>query len=241
MFRFDEDMHVHSTWSDGKDTLEANLATAEARGLRRLGFVDHVRRDTDWVSDYVAAIEALRPRTRLSLEIGVEAKFLDRSGRLDCPELPPGVDRIYAADHQFPDDDGCKKPSEVLEELASGARGRSQVFRALAEATIGAVEKYPNVVIAHLFSILPKLRLSEDDVPLELIHNMAEAAHANGAEIEIDERWRCPNARTIAVFIEHGVPVRMSTDSHRARNIGIYAFNRQVLETLKSQANVRTA
>ncbi|MFT7583509.1 MAG: putative metal-dependent phosphoesterase TrpH, partial [Myxococcota bacterium] len=51
-----EDMHVHSTWSDGKDTLEANIAMAGQRGLRRLACVDHVRADTSWVGAFRDAV-----------------------------------------------------------------------------------------------------------------------------------------------------------------------------------------
>lgn len=36
-----EDMHVHSTFSDGRDTI--NVAAAERLGLLELTYVDHVR------------------------------------------------------------------------------------------------------------------------------------------------------------------------------------------------------
>ena len=51
-----QDMHVHSTFSDGRDTIEDNVAEAERLGLLELTCVDHVRAGTDWVADYVAAV-----------------------------------------------------------------------------------------------------------------------------------------------------------------------------------------
>ena len=36
------DLHVHSTWSDGKNTLSEIAEEALARGIRALGFSDHV-------------------------------------------------------------------------------------------------------------------------------------------------------------------------------------------------------
>ena len=60
------DLHVHSTFSDGRGTIEENIAAAEALGLGTLGCVDHVRVDTDWVPDYVAAVNRLRGSTRVS-------------------------------------------------------------------------------------------------------------------------------------------------------------------------------
>ena len=41
-----EDMHVHSTFSDGKGSIAENIAEAERLGLRRMTCVDHVREST---------------------------------------------------------------------------------------------------------------------------------------------------------------------------------------------------
>ena len=45
------DMHVHSTFSDGRDRSRTTSPSAEALGLAALGCVDHVRVDTDWVPE----------------------------------------------------------------------------------------------------------------------------------------------------------------------------------------------
>ncbi|MFZ0974784.1 MAG: PHP domain-containing protein, partial [Solirubrobacteraceae bacterium] len=81
-----QDMHVHSTFSDGAHSLEENVAEAESLGLVELGCVDHVRVDTDWVPAYAAAVAALRERTEVRLQCGIEAKLLDTAGALDLPE-----------------------------------------------------------------------------------------------------------------------------------------------------------
>jgi histidinol phosphatase-like PHP family hydrolase len=48
-----EDMHVHSTFSDGLHSPAENIRQAEQVGLKRLCCVDHVRRDTEWLGDFV--------------------------------------------------------------------------------------------------------------------------------------------------------------------------------------------
>src|SRR5436190_1523407 len=116
-----EDHHVHSTFSDGRSTLEENIAEAERIGLGHLGCVDHVRADTTYLPDYSAAVRALRGKTAVSLSVGIEAKILDADGRLD---LPAGhletIDVIYAADHQFPWRDGPRSPRDVKADLDNG-------------------------------------------------------------------------------------------------------------------------
>src|SRR3569833_2153239 len=95
------DMQVHSTFSDGADTVDANVRAAEAIGLTHMTCVDHVRESTEWLAQYVAEVRRVRATTDVHLTIGIEAKLLDTTGRLDMPEqLPDGIEVIYAADHQ---------------------------------------------------------------------------------------------------------------------------------------------
>ena len=227
------DMQTHSTFSDGRDSIADNVAEAERRGLRRLTCTDHVRRDTDYLPEYVAEIRRVREGTDVEIVCGIEAKVLDTDGALDMPdELPDGIEVLYAADHQVATPDGPRKPDEIKERIESGELEAGQVLEWIVGSTEAAVRRYDDVVICHLFSVLPKLGIAEDDVPLGLIESLADAAAERGAQIEIDERWSCPSARTIRPFVERGVPLLLSTDSHRSDTIGRYEYAIEVLREL---------
>jgi putative hydrolase len=227
-----QDMHVHSTFSDGRDTIEDNVAEAERLGLLELTCVDHVRVGTDWVTDYVAAVRRVNAATPVRLRCAVEAKLLDTTGKLDLPPDLADVDAIYAADHQVPLPDGPHSPRAVEALMADGTLSAADVVAAILASTEAAVRRYRGVVIAHMFSVLPKLGLREDDVPLALVEQLARVAAQAGAQIEVSERWSCPNARTLAPFQRHGVPILLSTDSHRSDTIGRYAYCTGVLAEL---------
>ena len=77
-------------------------------------------------------------------------------------------------------------------------------------------------MIAHFFSILPKIGLAEADVRADGLDRLAAEAARTGQEIEISERWRCPSAATLRPFLRRGVPIVLSTDSHRRETIGRY-------------------
>src|SRR4051794_8530439 len=109
----DQDMHVHSTYSDGAGSVAENVAQAERAGITALTCVDHVRRDTEWVTSFVDEVRELGTLTEIELRSGIEAKILDTSGELDLPDDLGGVDRIYAADHRVPLDDGPAHPAAV--------------------------------------------------------------------------------------------------------------------------------
>ncbi|MEM9072084.1 MAG: histidinol-phosphatase [Myxococcota bacterium] len=224
-----EDMHVHSTFSDGRDDLATNVGAAEGRGLLRMACVDHVRVDTDWLPEFTRAVRELDNRSPVELLACVEAKILDSSGRLDIPRSLAGVDRVYIADHQVPWIGGCRKPAAVRREIQLGQLRPIPFFELLVEAILGAVRRHPGAVLAHLFSIVPKVGLSEDDIPLALIEELAFECARQDVDLEIDERWRCPSPRVVAAFAALGVPVLASTDSHRADTIGRYRYVQQTL------------
>jgi putative hydrolase len=228
-----QDTHVHSTFSDGASTLAENIDEAERLGLTALTCVDHVRRDSDYVPSFVAAVRALRPQTSLELRCAVEAKLMDTSGRLDAPEVLEGVDLIYVADHQVPLADGPHSPREIGAQIAAGELDAQAVLAAIVDSTAAALGSRPQpMVIAHLFSVLPKIGLSEDDVPDALLQTLARAAARTPTSIEISERWRCPGARALQPFLELGVPLLLSTDSHRRETIGRYDYCLRVLDEL---------
>jgi putative hydrolase len=218
------DLHVHSTFSDGRDGIEDNIAAAEALGLDALGCVDHVRADTDWVPAFVEAVRRMRGETEIDLRCAIEAKLLDTTGALDLPGGIEGVDAIYAADHQVPLAEGPTHPREVRERIAAGDLDPAAVIDAILTATARALDRPEHVVIAHFLSILPKIGLTESDVPPEGLERLAAEAARTGQEIEISERWRCPSAVTLRPFLRHGVPIALSTDSHRSDTIGRYEY-----------------
>ncbi len=220
-----EDMHVHSTFSDGRDDLSVNVSVAERRRLRRMCCVDHVRRDTLWIPDFVSRVRKLDATSPVQLFVGIEAKILDSRGTLDLPAKGlSGVDHIYIADHQVPFSHGVRTPKEVRHDLRTGRISRSTVVATVLVATARALQRHPGSVIAHLFSVLPKVGLSEDDVPESWLAMLADVAAETGAHLEVDERWLCPSPRVIARFAARGIPIWASTDSHQSDTIGRYQY-----------------
>lgn len=192
----EEDYHVHSVFSDGVSTVTENVRVARQRGLRRICLVDHVRRDTAWVPDFVQAVQPLRELPGIDILAGVEAKILDRTGRLDLPGAPDalaGIDLVLIADHQFPADLGPVEPREMGAALRSGEVSAQEVIECLVEATASALG-----LLAH-------------------------RARVTGAIVEVNEKWSCPSARTLRAFASADVRLVASTDSHDCKDIGRYA------------------
>ncbi len=225
----DEDYHVHSTFSDGRSSIDDNLAAAAALGLRTLCLAEHVRAGTGWLPEFVAAVHQLRPPAGLTVLTGVEAKILDMTGRLDLPADLSGIDLVLIADHQFPADLGPADPAEIRQELADGEISPADAVECLVEATANAAGAVPRPLLAHLFSVLPKIGLTEDQVPDGLLGWLAARLQAAGAMAEVNEKWSCPSPRTLSALAQAGVRLVASSDSHDSRDVGRYDSVRQAL------------
>lgn len=221
------DHHVHSTFSDDAvSTLAENLAAASEQGLSQVRLVDHVRQSTSWVPEFQSAVANLVVPANLSVLTGVEAKILNSTGALD---VPPGlrfgnggIDAVLIADHQFPGTDGPWSPRETRERLDAGL-AVSDAMDILIGALIGAMESVPSAQLAHCFSILPKIGLSEEDLSDEHLAVWAAAAARTGTLLEVNEKWACPGPRALTAAVEAGVALVASTDSHVASDVGRYS------------------
>jgi putative hydrolase len=219
----DEDFHVHSTFSDGASTLAENVQAAQERGLRTLCLVDHVRRDTAWLPDFTAAVSRYRRQPGTRVLAGVEAKILDSSGRLDLPSGLDGIDLVLIADHRFPADNGPVHPAEVRAAMEYGGLTPAEAIERLCDATANALratDRQP--LIAHLFSLLPKIGLDETMVAEPLLAYLAERVARAGAMVEVNEKWSCPSVRTVMAMARAGVPLVAGSDSHQCRDVGLY-------------------
>ena len=226
------DLHTHSDVTDGTASPDDMADAALAAGLRVWGLADHIRADTTWLPEYVTRIRGLS-RPDMVIRCGVEAKILDLAGRLDLPRRLPRLDYILIADHQFPSADGPERPAETGRRVAAGSTSRETVVDTLIAATCSALTRAPyRPVIAHLFSLLPKMGLSENDVSDEHRAALAAACLSAGAAVEVNEKWRCPSARTLSYLGAAGVEVLAGSDAHRCADVGTWDYLNEVGETL---------
>lgn len=212
------DHHVHSTFSDDAvSSVGQNIAAAAAAGLTTIRCVDHVRASTTWVPEFLAAVAA-EPTLGLVVLHGVETKLMDVTGTLD---LPPGLRGVpvLIADHQFPGTDGPWSPTETI------ARGLAPADATdlLITAYVNAMRSTENAQLAHPFSILPKIGLSESDLSDEQLRLWAETAAATNTWIEVNEKWACPAPRALRAIRQAGATLVASTDSHTAADVGRYS------------------
>jgi putative hydrolase len=237
--RLDEDWHVHSTFSDGRSSIQENVQAARVAGLNTLCLVDHVRADTVWVPRFVAETRRVALTGGLRVLCGVEAKMLDASGLLDVPHDHELADRLLIADHQLPTGEGPMDPAHARTLIESGGLCAGAVVEWLMLAYENALERHPGAILAHPFSLLAKMGLDASDLPRGAVAKLASVTARTGSQIEISERWRCPEPWVVRAFMSAGVEVLASTDSHEASTIGRYSHCRQLAATVREDLGGR--
>ncbi len=97
--------HVHTNYTDGKNSVEEYCAAAVKKGIPLIAFTEHVRKELDYDFDkFVMDIkEARKKYPDLIILVGCETKVLDIEGNLDVSDNILDKCNIVLGDfHSFP-------------------------------------------------------------------------------------------------------------------------------------------
>ncbi len=171
-----QDMHIHSNYSDGANSIEDMVCCAISLGLRRICFTDHVWKTTDWIDDYIKELQRCNDLYGKSIEVlgGVETKILDYEGALDVnPDRYDSDLRIVAAMHRIPyDNGGFIRSSEIKNDIETSKKAWLYTLQ-------GLQHNRHIDCIAHPFSLLEHMGITKDDKGWwETVSNVLERSPA---------------------------------------------------------------
>ncbi len=110
------DLHTHTTWSDGKDTLEGMVAEAMYRGYSYYAICDHSHRlRGGLLAEQAEAIDRLAKRVSIKLLKGIEVN-IRVGGDIDVPDDElAGLDWVVASAHSSFDKDPTERVMAAME------------------------------------------------------------------------------------------------------------------------------
>jgi len=109
------DMHLHTNWTDGENSVRQMYTAAVRTGLRAVLFSEHARKSSaDWFGRFCNEVRAL-PQEPCRAFVGIETRVSDFEGGLDLTdEMADMADMVMASVHRFPDSaDGVKAFEET--------------------------------------------------------------------------------------------------------------------------------
>ena len=223
------DLHMHTTASDGKSTLEEMVAAAKQMGLTYIAITDHSKRvsmanglDDKRVLEQWAEIDELNRSLGKSFTIlkGIECDILE-NGEMDlADETLAQADWVMASIHY-----GQKQPMEKI-----------------TRRMLNAIENPHVTAISH-----PTGRLINQREPYEIDLDQIYAAakeHDKLLELNAAPKRLDLNAINCAAAKRHGIPIVISTDAHSVHGLASmrYGINqaRRAGFTKTDVANTRT-
>jgi DNA polymerase (family 10)/putative hydrolase len=187
--------HVHTSYTDGDNTVREYCQIAVKRKIPLLAFTEHVRRALDYdFGTFLDEIElARREFPKLEILSGCEAKLLPGGGMDVSKGVLRKVDYPILAEHSFPDDanlylSALKKALKIPELNAWGHPGLHLIAtgRSISECELKKV-----------FGIMKR----------------------NKVLLELNEKYKLPLASWIKLAKKEGVTFVSGTDAHSKKEL----------------------
>lgn len=223
------DLHMHTTATDGKATIQEMIAAAQAIGLDYICITDHSQR--------VSMARGLTPERALE-----QWKEIDKIRKT----LPKGFTLLKGIECDILEKGGMDLPDDVLAEadfvIASVHYGQKQSRQQITERILGAIENPHVHLIAHPTGRLLNRREAYE-VDLDAVfaaakkHRKLLELNANPVRLDLNDVY-CAAAKS------HGIPIVINTDAHSTDELGMMRYGilqaRRAGLTKADVANSRT-
>lgn len=218
------DLHLHTSWGDGKADIKAVMQHAVERGLNRIAFTEHVRRDATWFQEFAHLVRSEREAyPQLQVLVGCEAKALDTRGTLDVTdEILAECDIVLGSVHRFPDRRGGF--------LDFSALSQERFLWFEFELSLGLLESAPIDVLAHPGGMFFRQRA---DFPADMMREILEKSLERGIAVEINSSSLGNFPAFLGLCAAVDPYVSIGSDMHRLEHLG------ECRDRLKAQGFVK--
>ena len=205
------DLHVHTTASDGRNSIAEMAHAAKACGYRFLAICDHSK------SSVIAgglSIERMEKHIRAIREVGKETRGLELLVGCECDILPNGS-------LDYPDDILAQCDWVVASIHSAMGKGGARKLNPT-ERTIAAMENHYVSAIGH-----PTGRLINRRAPMELdMAAVVQAAARTETFLEINASWQRLDLKDLHVrqALDAGVMLTINTDAHSVEGLAAMRY-----------------
>ena len=144
------DLHAHTSWTDGRNTVFEMSSAAVDKKITTLLFSEHTRANSgNWFSDFVNEVLLARKKFKNKCQflVGTEVKVLNDRGDLDLSEkIKTMCDLIMASVHRFPGEKGIINNTQ-------GIFSKEEAILMEFELTKAAIENSNADIIGHPFGM----------------------------------------------------------------------------------------
>jgi putative hydrolase len=206
------DFHLHTTWTDGANSVQDMYARAEELNLETVLFSEHGRKTSvDWFGAFAEEVRALDVGNCTPL-VGLETKVADFDGSLDTTEaITRECDLVMASVHRFPNEIHPRgNPDNLSDEEVIETEFR--LACAAASNPLVDILGHPFGMCIRRFKVIPP-----DSRFLALI----EVAAKHQVAFEINPHYHDDLWQLIGWCQTLGAPISLGSNAHDTLTVGL--------------------
>jgi len=218
------DYHIHTSFSDGKNSIEECVCSAIKKGLSEIAITDHVWYSSNWIKRYVEEIRKLQKcYQKIKILIGAEAKAINLDGDVDIKDKDlEKLDFLIGSVHKRLIGDVDKKFSDL-----SNLNPQEVVY--IERDIIAAMANNSKVdVIGHPMRLYYKfIYLTKTDAlfPLSVLKEILTSTKKAGKLIELN--FKVPNFEDVLkTYCQSDAHFTLGSDAHNDGEIGNIPYDR---------------
>ena len=243
---FTSNLHMHTTFSDGKNTPEEYAQTAIKAGMSSLGFSDHAYVPNDIgfsmkegvLPEYFRELERLKEKYsgQIEIYIGLEGDASNMPSREGLDYLIGSVHYLFdkASGTRHSVDYMPDNPRDAVSDLRDNVNGGDirKTVEWYYEAVIDLVSRHKFDILGHIDLIVKRNDAKKyfdptSDWYLRTTARVVEAVKASGCILEVNTgavnrgfaSHPYPGKHVLSQVFAAGIPVTISSDAHGVENI----------------------
>lgn len=221
---YDFDYHMHTNWTDGKNSVKDMVKAANEKGLRNVAITEHVRLDSPWIEKYIDDVNSAREHSDTNVILGFETKVLDMEGNLDIPQCAiDNAELIICSLHRIP---GIHPMEGEITISRLDPVKTPQIYMDALMEICGNDEVD---IIGHPFDLLYKHKVP---LPSEAeMHVLAKYISATGKAVEMNTRYKVPPPNFVNICMLYGVKFSVGSDAHDVSRVGDVSWAKETLNS----------
>tara|TARA_B110000008_G_scaffold274019_1_gene309171 strand:+ start:392 stop:1096 length:705 start_codon:yes stop_codon:yes gene_type:complete len=206
------DLHVHTNWTDGQQTVKEMHAEACKKSLSHIFFSEHSRKESgNWFLDFIKEVKALS-KEKCEAISGTEVKILNFDGDLDLTEaFYKASDLIMASVHRF--------PGETSEDFKrNDAYSEDKVIKMEFDLMMSALENPKVDILGHPFGM--SIKRFGYDPSEKLFDEVIKKCKKNDKVFEVNYRYHKNPKLLIGKCITNSTKISLGSNAHSKSELG---------------------
>ena len=205
------DSHIHTNWTDGKDSIGEIYEKAQQLMLERIVFTEHTSRTSEsWFNKFADHVNKLAT-TNTKVHLGSEVRIFNLDGEIEILDSVNSIcEIILASVHRFPDANGN---AIEFSDMSAG-----NVLNLEFSLMKSAIKNSQADIIAHPFGMsLERFNLHPTpDMWIELV----ELSKKHGVALEINSKYHKNFDFILGLFIQENALISIGSDVHEVDRVG---------------------